>query len=211
MKRVTSYVGTIALILFALTACTTTQTKLVEVWSDDAYAVSRDPLRIMLIIGMTETLEDRRMVERIFADAFSKNGVEAVPSLEIMSADTEIIKQMVEGAIMGTDIEAVLVTRLVRLEETELYHGPHPTTYRSEKQFRETLWDYQAYSYDYASDPNLKTKNRVAVLESSLYDVNTARLIWSVQSQSIDPKSADTVIRSLSALVVDSLKKENLI
>ena len=210
MKRTLSCISIVGMML-ALAACNTTQIKLVQVRSDYGYSDGRGPFRSMLIIGVSEQSDERQLLESIFTKTLSSTGIQALSSLEIMSTGTEISEETVGAAIAGKNIDAVLVVRFVRLEEQKLYHGPDPTTYRSERELRRNLWDYYSMTYDYTSDESLHTEDLVAVLESSVYDAETAELIWAVQSHSINPKSLDAEFRSLSELITESLKSAKLI
>lgn len=208
MKQSILAANIVSLGLLALTACGT-DTKLLKAWSDDTYA--RGPLRSVLIIGVSKEPSKRKMLEDSFTGAFKRNEVSALSSLAIMPADVKITKQTVESAISGRDVDAVLVTHLVRVEDKSFYTGPHPSTYRSEREFRQSLWQHYDSVYDYTHDPNLYKKQRSVVLESNIYDVKTAKLIWSIQSETLDPKSADEIIRSLGQLIIERLSKEKLI
>lgn len=208
MKQNILFANLVALIVLTLTACST-DTKLVKSWSDDTY--TRGPLRNVLIIGVSNEPSKRRLLENAFTKAFKQNKVDALASLAIMPADVKIAKQTVQSAISGRNIDAVLVTRLVRVEDKTFYSGPHPTTYRSERQFRQDLWQHYDSVYDYAHDLSLHKKQRSVVLESNIYDAKTAKLIWSIQSETLDPKSPNEIIRSLGLLIIENLKKDKLI
>ena len=208
MKQNLLFANLVCLIVLALTACTT-DTKLVKAWSDDTY--TRGSLRSVLIIGVSDQPSKRRILENSFTKAFKQNRVDALSSLAIMAAETKITKQTVESAISDRNIDAVLVTHLVRVEDKTFYSGPHPSTYRSEREFRQNLWQHYDSVYDYAHDPSLYKKHRSVILETNLYDAKTAKLIWSIQSESLDPRSADEIVQSLGRLIVESLKKQKLI
>ena len=49
------------------------------------------------------------------------------------------------------------------------------------------------------------------MLENNLYDIASEKMVWSAQSYSMNPKSADKIIKELSKLVADQLRKDLLI
>ena len=56
MKKLSSLAGTAALLIFTLTACSTTsETKLFNEWSDNSYRSSKAPLNRILVLGVTES------------------------------------------------------------------------------------------------------------------------------------------------------------
>ena len=189
---------------------TQAETKLTQSWSDRAFINNHGPFKNILVIGVPKETDERRKLEKAFSEVLKKKGVNAMPSLEIMSPDTEVNKENVLAAVTGKDFDSVLLTRLYRVEEIEIVKIDDPGTKRSQRDFALGLWADYRNAHDYALDAAKKKQFRV-VLENSVYDLNSAELVWTVQSHSMDPKSADDVIKSLSQLVSDSLKKEKLI
>ena len=186
------------------------ETKLTQSWSDRAFINNHGPFKNILVIGVPKETDERQKLEKTFAEVLKKNGVNAIPSLDIMPADTEVNKDNVLAAVAGKDIDSVLLTRLYRVEEIDIVKIEDPGTKRSERDFALGLWgDYQN-ARDSALDAGTKKQLRV-VLENSVYDLKSAELVWTVQSHSMDPKSADEVIKSLSRLISESLKTEKLI
>ena len=186
------------------------ETKLTQSWSDRSFINSHGPFKNILVIGVPKEPDERRKLEKAFSEVLKKKGVNAIPSLEIMSPDTEVNKENVLAAVSDKDFDSVLLTRLYRVEEIDIVQISDPGTKRSQRDFALGLWADYRNAYDYALDAAKKTQLRV-VLENSIYDLNSAELVWTVQSHSMDPKSADDVIKSLSQVVSDSLKKEKLI
>ncbi len=208
MKNKVLWVHLLWPVVLVITACGT-NTKLLKAWTDETYAGG--PLRNVLIIGVSNDPGKRRNLEDAFTRALQQNKVGALSSLEIMPADVKITRETVESAISGRNIDAVLVTHLVRAEEKTFYSGPHPTEYRSKRAFQQNLWQHYDSVYDYTHDPSRYKERRSVVLESNIYDAETAKLVWSIQSETLDPKSATEVIQSLGLLIIESLKKEKFI
>ena len=99
---------------------------------------------------------------------------------------------------------------MYRVEEVDIVQIDDPGTKRSERDFALGLWrDYQD-ARDFALDAGVKKRLRF-ILENSVYDLESAELIWTVQSYSMDPKTAEDIIKSVSKLIGDKLKEENLI
>ena len=186
------------------------ETKLTQSWSDRSFINSHGPFKNILVIGVPKEPDERRKLEKAFSEVLKKKGVNAIPSLEIMSPDKEVNKENVLAAVSGKDFDSVLLTRLYRVEEIDIVQISDPGTKRSQRDFALGLWADYRNAHDYALDAAKKKQLRV-VLENSVYDLKSEELVWTVQSHSMDPKSADDVIKSLSQLVSDSLKKEKLI
>ena len=212
MKYKLSYSGAVAVILFALTGCATSpsKTELSNVWMDTSYRSSETRLDKLLIIGLANTLENRRELENKFVDVLLVTGVTGVPSLDVIDADADITKENVYAAIAGRNINAVLLTELVQADESQFYKGSDPSTYWSEKQFYVSVGAYEQ-ARSTPDDLNQITTKFIVLLKISLYEMTKEKFIWSANSLSIDPKSADEVIQSLTELVVKRLRNDNLL
>lgn len=186
------------------------ETKLAQPWADRAFINSHGPFNNVLVIGVPEEPEERGKLEKTFTRVLEQNGVSTLASLDIMSIDTQINKKNVLSAVSGKNVDSVLLIRLYRVEEVDILQIDNPGTKRSERDFALGLWGDYANARDYALDAAKKKQLRV-VLENSVYDLDSTELVWTVQSYSMDPKSAGEVIESLSHLITKTLKKEKLI
>lgn len=201
----------LALLLAVSAAISNADTKLQVPWMDRNYVYNNDPFKSILVIGVPDRPEYRRQLEDSLVKALEKNGAHATASLDIMSAETEVNRDSVVAALAGKDVDGVFLTSLFRTDDTEFVEGGEvPTTWRSERDFKLLLWqDYQG-AYDQSLSAPKTEKHRL-VLENQLYHLKTEELIWSVQSYSMNPKSADKVIKSLSKEIGEQLRRDGLI
>jgi len=188
------------------------ETKLAQPWSNRTFITGNGPFENVLVIAVTEEPRYRPMLEEAFAARIEKYGAAAVPSISIMPPDTEVNEQTVKAAVAdyGSDIDIVLLTRLYRVEEVDIVQIDDPGTKRSERDFALGLWKDYRGARDFALDAGVQKRLRF-VLETSIYDLESAELIWTVQTYSMDPKTAEEVIESVSKLVTGNLKEEKLI
>ena len=198
------------LVTVALSFPLAAETKLARPWADRTFISNHGPFKNVLVIGVTEKPDNRSSLEQTFSRVLGKNGVNTTASLDLMSIDTEVNKENVLAAVAGKDIDSVLLIRLYRIEEIDILEVSDPGTKRSERDFALGLWKDYTNAYDYALDAAQKKQLRV-VLENSMYDLDSAELVWTVQSYSMDPKTADDVIESLSQLISKALKEDKLI
>jgi hypothetical protein len=61
------------------------------------------------------------------------------------------------------------------------------------------------------SSPGYYDKYQIFTLESNLYDTATQKLVWSMQSESIDPSTPRKVIEEQIRLTINTLRKRGLI
>lgn len=187
-------------------------TKLQQPWVDQEYINNNGlhSIESILVIGVPDHPDERYKLEDQFKQALAKSGVEATPSLDIMSADTEVNKENVLAALEGKNIDAVLLIRVYRIDDVEIIEGDDPGTMRTERDFAVQLWQNYEGARDQALNAPRNEKQRL-VLENNLYDLKSENLIWTVQSYSMNLKSADKIIKSLTHLVTENLKQQNLI
>lgn len=186
-------------------------TQLLEPWTDRAFISDNDPIKSILVIGLPDDPDNRKNLEQTISKQLSKSGVEAVPSVDIMSMDTEVNEQSVRAAIAGKNIEAVLLTHVFRIDkDVETVPTGDTGTLRSDRSFALGLWGDYTKARDQQLDARRDSGQRI-VLENNLYDINTAKMVWSAQSYSLEPKSVNKEIKSLGEQVAESLRKASLI
>jgi len=182
-----------------LGACASTRP--VMEWREDGFS---GQLNHILVIAATEQATQRHAVEDDYVEAFTAVNVTAVPSYSLISSDQPLSRETVEAAIEGQGFDAVLVTRLLGVEEVEEYQPP--TTFDHHRSYHR----YYMRSMDYSS-PGYYRRYKILTLESNLYDTATRDLVWSIQSETIDPSAPRDVVEAQIALTIDRLTQAGLI
>jgi len=182
-----------------LSACATKRP--VMEWQDEGFSAALDNI---LIIAAIERSTRRRVYEDEFVDALAALKVEATPSYELMTTSMTISRETVEAAIKGQDINAVLVTRLLGVKEEEVYHPP--TYYDHHRSY------HGYYTHALESDNRAYYRRfKVLTLETNIYDATTKELVWSMQSESIEPSTPRHLIAEQITLTIQTLQARGLI
>jgi hypothetical protein len=126
-----------------------------------------------------------------------------------MPAKQKVSKESVLEAINGRAVNAVLVVHLVGTEDRDIYHPPRTTYAPARYSYR--YYGYYSSVYDYVYEPGYYTRHKFVKLETNLYDVATETLVWSMQSETIDPDTANSLVESLAQTVIESLRSERLL
>ena len=200
----------LAMLLVLMSPEVNADTTLQQPWVDREYTNNSDAFKSILVIGVPDHPDERRELEDSLAKALAKSGVQTMASLDIMSADTEVNKESVLAALEGKNIDGVLLTRVFRVDDIEVVQGGDPGTIRTERDFAIQLWDNYQGARDQALNAPRKSKQRL-VLENNIYELKSEKLVWTVQSYSMNPKSSGKIIKSLSKLITESLEQDNLI
>lgn len=199
---------TFVVALGALSACNKTATTIPLTWRNPAY--QDGGFQKLLVIGVGKDEGARRLFEDTFTKAITAEGGAAQPSWGLLPQSTQLSEEQIRGAIEGDDFDGVVVTRLLRVDQSQEYVPPStyavPTTYSGYG-----YYGYYDRSYSVVQEPGYYKTNTTFRLETNLYSVATGDLVWSGQSDTLNPESLSDVIDSMTAAVAKKLKAERLI
>jgi hypothetical protein len=130
--------------------------KLLMSWKNPNYS-GQKPHRI-LVIGMSENPEVRADFEDDFSSAIANDSLEAIPgnSILLRPDSPEVDPDYLKGQIRDFKIDAVLVSRLVKIDKKTTHIPGH--TYSVPYTYYRSLYGYygmvhhQVYSPDYLRD-----------------------------------------------------------
>lgn len=193
------------LAMATLAACSSTSLK--EAWTDPEY--KGQPLKRVLVIGVTENVRNRRAFEDAMVSAFRGRGVEAISSATISPPSMEIDEDMLRAKVKELNADAVLVTRMVGVEKETIY-TPGTSTYTRAPRYY-SFHDYYSTAYQAVYEPGYIREYDVVKLESNLYESREEKLIWSVASSSFAPQSAQEVINELSKIIIEDMARNGLV
>ena len=192
---------TITLTLVALVIAACANTKPVGEWRDEGFS---GKLNNILIIGVTSRSDRRRVFENKFVEGLAALKVNATPSYELIDSSLYLSRAVVENAIKGQDIGAVLVTRLAGIKDKEVYRQP-------DNQDEDlSYFSYYDKSFHQAND-GYTEQHRTVALETNLYDTASGELVWSMQSETMDASQPRHVIEDQIKLTISTLAKRGLI
>lgn len=186
----------------ALTACTTAKPTME--WRDQSY--TGGPFNNILIVGLSNQKTVRRTFENTFVDRLQEDKIKATASFALMPAETKPSKASIKAVISDIKFDSVLVTHMVNVTEKNIYH---PGTYRMDT--NRGFYDYYDYVGGYVYEPGYYTRNKQVILETNLYDAQTEQLVWSMQSETMNPNSEKGLIAAIIRTVAKRLKSQKLI
>jgi hypothetical protein len=198
--------GLVLLGVLSLGACSG-GTKFTGTWTNPEYAQSQQ-VDDVLVVAISENTTSRRIWETELARQLERQGVRAWPSIQIHPAVEQLPKEKAEALIAEHGIEAVIVTRLLDVDRQDVYVPP--TTYVSSyptygQPYYGNWYGYYSASYTVSHDPGYTYEKVTVVLETNLYDASNGEIIWSGQSNTLDPGGVNDVIEPTTALIVEEL------
>lgn len=200
--------------LLVISGCT--NTKLVQTWSDpDNEASYKD----IMVVGISDSEQTRRAYESYFVASFQEKGIKSLASYTLISHEDEqkidgergAFRSIVESAIKDSEIDAVLITHVLSIEEDDVYQPFYVYPGYSSEVYYENVYGYHGYVATYVQQPGYYSEKQTYTLESSLYDVKTEELVWTTRSRTFAPDSIDETIKDVSGLIIDDMKSRNLI
>ena len=191
-------------LLFFSASCAPT-TKLTRVWHDDTYQGGF--LRSIMVVGVSKDALRGKMIEEAFVKQFESNGVRATASGAHVSSNKALNIDTIRAEAQRLGMEAIFVTHFVSVNDKSVYIHPSIPPPPGENNFTEyygTAYESTQYSGRYEDKTDVR-------LKSNLYETSTEKLIWSVSSETIDAKTVDELVESLSKVVMKNLRQDKLI
>lgn len=212
MKRVMFLV--ILLISGMLFSCSPV-TRITGSWVDPALKPQMLTGKTIFIASLTRNMKVRTELERGFtALALSKN-IKTVRGSDYFSPDfykkIPPEKQLM-ARIKDSGADAILTISLIN-KASETRYVPGRRTYAP---FPYYHWYGGFYSYfNYWGpifyEPGYYVTDKRYFMETNLYDLESNKLIWSAQSETVNPGSIDNFVRTYPQVLINQMVKDGLL
>lgn len=184
------------------TGCSVAVTNFSESWKDPG--ISEKKLTKVAVVVVADKAVNRTLFEDEIVRILGEKGVDAVSGVTLIPPGEEITRESVEKAIQGKTIDSVLALRLIRIDEEKSFIPPH---------VRVTPGGYHGHFSAAGAmtfDPGYFQYSIAVRVESKLYDTSEAKLIWSVESETLDPDSTKEMMKSFCGPLVDQVMATGL-
>jgi hypothetical protein len=207
MKRSLSPIkASLALAALVLVSCTA-GLEMTGVWADPAYP--GDGFSNLMVLGIADSPTNVRIYEADLYKQLKTMGINSTTGSSIMDTSRQLDKSVIRKAIDGYGFDAVLVTRVMRVEEETVYVPG--STYVVPQSYYHGYYSYYSTAYVVAHEPGYTYENTTVLLESNLYDVKTEKLVWSAQSKAYNMDDTQRAIAELSKQVTGSLAAKGML
>src|SRR4030095_539102 len=219
-KKMKFLTGILILFLIAIYACTSSS-EMNATWKSPTYkgkkfnkivvlAIHKD-----LVIRSTVEKEVVKQLSSYKRNAISGSNIIDLAKLEKGDDDklSEKSKEYLRGIFKESSIDAALVIALKDVKESEhyvpgsTYYTPYYSPYAGYGSFYGYYWS----SYNMYSTPGYMEKTTQVFLVSNLYDITTEELVWSGQSETVNPTSISDFSKSYSYLLVTELVNKKIV
>lgn len=205
-------VSVIAWVTFA--GCASTE--LTAVWKDPVY---QDQPHRVLVYAVLKNQMRRRIFEDEFVLSFKNRGINAVPAYTVLPGEEPVNKEVLEEKLKSRGFDALLLTQVTGTR-TELVQVPGMTTYQPmppplyypypAPHYRHYPGYYSA-GYTAMYTPSYTAEERFVTTETSLFDVDTEKLIWSAAGTTRTGGKDQKLIRDYVAMMVDAMRRDKVV
>ena len=192
--------------LFSL-SCSSTKTNLTWVWKDETY--NGGHLGDIMVIGVTENLERRKIFEDIFVAEFEDRGVKAVSSATVLPTYEDLGREKVLAEVENLGLDAILITYLLWVKRDDKFVPPATSEYPNARYARFDIYSYATGVY--STYGGSYDKKREIKLDTHIYEAESQMMIWSAKSKTTDAKLVSVVADTLVSAVIRDLREKNLI
>ena len=202
--------------LCPVAACSKTTTSISQSYRNPGY--EQAVFKKLLVIGVAENQQGRQAFEDAFVKAIAEQGGSAHTSWGVLPKSEQLTEEEIRGAVEAGGFDGVLITRLLAVDKEEEYTPG--STYLNPK----TSYYAGGYGYGYGGyygfygttyakvhEPGYFETSTTIRVETNLYSVANDGLVWTGQSNTVDPKSIPDARESMTAAVAKKLKEEKLI
>ena len=162
-----------------------------------------------MVFGVTKEEGLRRFYEDRLSQALTREGLQAVPSYDVLKAEGEVEQRKVAETVSKAGADGVFITRLVRLtKRLDTVPVPGPVW---GPPFGPYGGFYSPYWPTYYYDSYRVVEREFAYVESNLYATDSSELLMSILTRTQDPNYSEQQVVELVDLIVKEFRKNGLL
>ncbi len=208
----------LALMLLLVVAACTPMEKITDSYVNRE-ALPQEAFQKVCVLAIVRNPDSRIKAEEMMANYINsrKTAVSAVTSSSIipeeLASEGFIPKEKLQEIFEAAGCDAALTIVLKDIKVESRYNPESNQAYAPA--FSYTYYDnyYRYYTFQNAADQqhNDVESSKTYFVETNLYNLENEKMIWSIQSESINPDSFDSMFRGYAKLLTKELKEKGLI
>jgi hypothetical protein len=194
----------IVVLAFTAVACSGSSSRMIPTHMEEKHVGI--PIKDVLIIAIIDNQEIRGILEKHFKDWLNAKGVEAIISTKVLAVEmgVKLEKEAIIEVADKYENDAILITRIVGMTETEVFSRDRP-------QYFFNYYGFYNYGLTYVTWPTIYGEKVTFSLQTGLYDVTTESPIWVGESLIKNPKTTGQAIGQVVEMVIKELEKNGLL
>lgn len=210
---------TLAITLLCITyfnSCTSV-TEISGTWKKPSIAAKQ--YKKIMVLGLEGEVVKRAAVENAIVQKLKSNGYNAVAGTSILpdsfvdsdnngKVDNEN-KDIFAQKIKEQGVDGVFTISLNNVKESQQYIPGN--TYYTPSTVYYPFYNYYWRTYNVVHTPGYYTKSTNYFLTSNFYDMSDEELIWSAESETINPQSLNDFSKSYSTAIVSDFLNSGIV
>jgi hypothetical protein len=202
---------TAAILFFLLVGCGPA-TQITSSWKADNIQPGKYKKLVVLGLVRENDRTIREKMEQHLVNDLKEMGYDAVCSCDEYNpkAFENLNEEQSIDKLRNSGVDAVLT--VVLLDKTqERYYVPGRVVYSPYTVYQGRFWRYSRVMYDRIYTEGYYTTNTKYFWESNLYDLASNTLVYSSQSQSFDPFTAESLAHDYGQTIIKDMVKKNVL
>ena len=179
-----------------ITACATTE--VLDTWKDDSQT---EKFTTVFVLGVIKEPAYRNLLENKLVNVLKDAGVNAYPTHMFFPQADLIDKAAAADAIKDKGVDGVMVVRLVDTKNETVY-TPGTTYIESGYggRYNRGWYGYYGGGYRVVSTPGYTTQYNISTVESTIFNTNTEKRVWSTITQTSETTVPDAINSYIKAI-----------
>ena len=162
---------------------------------------------------MRDTDQDlREKMENQLIDDLKDKGYNAISSFKEYGpksfeglTEDMVLKRMYESGVDG------IITIVMLDKKKEFYHNPHRMPESPDIVFQRRFWGYYSLISDRIYEPGYYAEFTKYYWESNFYEMEYRELLYSIQTESFDPRSVESLAHEYGKIIVDDMANQGIL
>jgi hypothetical protein len=214
VMRSTTYCLLTVLSGIVLLSCTRS-TRITGSWTNPEVKPATQGYHSIFVATMTKNVPARTQTENALAAELALHSKRALKSMdyftprfqEVLPSQEEILQK-----IRSTGADAILTTSLLN-KTSETRYVPGTVRYAPVPAFGwyRGFYAYYAHWYPMVYDPGYYVTNRTYFVETNLYDANNEKLLWSAQTETVNPGNLDRFLKEYPGKIITQMMRDGVL
>jgi hypothetical protein len=170
----------------------------------------------VFVLAMTADVDVKARMENDMAAAIEKKGYQVVKGIDVLPIDIKNprkpTKEEIVDKVKSSGCDAAIITAVLKKDESIAY-TEGGTTYSKSPEYTwgNSYYGYYNHWYQTTSTSSYYTNDKTYIMQTNLYDVASEELMWSVQSDVVNPSSLEQFSKSYMSGLVKKMKAAGIL
>jgi len=200
----------IAFSFLFLTGCSTS--RIVHSWQSPSLPLKKYDK--ILVVGLLRDTDQalREKMENHLVDDLKGRGYNAISSFKEYGpksfeglTEAMVLRRMYESGVDG------IITIVMLDKKSEVYYNTDRMLKSPDVLFQRRFWGYYSSVYDRIYEPGYYAELTKYFWESNFYEMEYKELLYSAQTESFDPRSAERLAHEYGKIIVADMAKQGIL